>query len=577
MKQVGAPTFQGLRKRWRVAEPPDPADTAALGDLPPLVGRLLHQRGLRTAREVRDFLDVSESLSEDPETLPDIGPAIERLARARQEGETTAVFGDFDADGVTGAVLMVRALTRYGISAVPYIPHRVQEGHGLNQQAVEQLRGEGASLIVTVDCGVTDVEAIATARGLGMDTIVTDHHAVIGPRPDAVAIINPRAPGSTYGFVHLTGVGMALKLAQALLSKIPTKSGEPSHPTEWSQDLMELAAIGTITDMAPLVGENRYIVHRGLEQLRHTGSVGLQALMRVARVRPAEADAGTIGFALGPRLNAAGRVEHAMASYKLLTTGDPAEAGVLAAELDRHNDRRRQLTAEVLQACQEEVVRAGGPGPLVMLGDARFNPGVVGLVAGRLAEEFGVPALVYGVEGDTALGSCRSAAGFHWAEALAVCDDLLLRHGGHAQAAGFSCRLDRLPELRERLEAIAAERWSVGDHPGEASLEAEVELPQLMGPTLPALRKMEPFGMGNPAPVFLTRGATVQDVRTMGANGQHFRLHLHAGGALWEAVAFNQAWQPGTERVDVVYTLETDHWNGTPRLRLNLLDFSPAR
>ena len=242
-------TFQGLRKRWRVAEPPTAADTAALGGLPPLVGRLLHQRGLRTACEARDFLEVSDSLFEDPETLPDIGPAIERLALAKQEGQTTVVFGDFDADGVTGAVLMVRALSRYGISAFPYIPHRVQEGHGLNPTAIEQLRAEGASLIVTVDCGVTDVEAIAMARGLGMDTIVTDHHAVIGSRPDAAAIINPHAPGSTYGFTHLTGVGMALKLAQALLSKMPTKSGEPSHPADWSEGLLELAAIGTITDM----------------------------------------------------------------------------------------------------------------------------------------------------------------------------------------------------------------------------------------------------------------------------------------------------------------------------------------
>ncbi len=568
---MSASLFQGLQKRWRVMEPPAPDQLQMLGDHPPLVARLLYQRGFRDAQEAGDFLSEAQSPLHDPQDLPEMALAVERLERARRDGETVAVFGDFDADGVTGTALMVRALRRYGLHATPYIPHRVQEGHGLNPEAVRQLHTEGARLIVTVDCGVTDVAPIALARELGVDTIVTDHHVVSGPRPEAAAIINPRLPGSAYPSQHLTGVGMALKLAQALL--------ESAHPQDWSDGLLELAAIGTITDMAPLLDENRSIVHLGLAQLHRTSTVGLLALLRAAGAEPAHASAETIGFALGPRLNAAGRLDHAMTAYNLLMTDDPSEAGELAAELDRNNGQRRELTEQVLQACLQQLEASEGPEPfvgegLVMLGSADFNPGVVGLVAGKLSEEYGVPAVVYAVEGDTARGSCRSRPGFHWAEALLACDSLLLRHGGHAQAAGFTCPVAVLPELEERLRAIASERG--GPAVTDGTVEAEVAPVELVGPTLPVLRRMEPFGMGNPAPVFLSRGIQVADARTMGTGGQHFRLRLRSGGAMWDAVAFRQAWQPGTQRVDIVYTLNVDHWRGSERLRLTLLDYAPS-
>jgi single-stranded-DNA-specific exonuclease len=558
--------FQGLQKRWRVIEPPGDTDLLALDGHPALVARLLRHRGIHTAEEAEEFLAADPPALLDTHLLPDINLATQRLEWARDEGETVAVFGDFDADGVTGTALMIKAFRRYGLSAVPYIPHRVEEGHGLNPEAVHHLHGQGARLIVTVDCGVTDVEPIALARSLGVDVVVTDHHAVTGPRPEAVAIINPRSPGSTYPFHHLTGVGMALKLAQALL--------EPRDPDGWSEGLLELAAIGTITDMAPLIDENRSIVQGGLAHLRRTSNVGLRALLHAAKVDPAHASAETVGFALGPRLNAAGRLEHAMAAYELLMTGDSSEARALAAELDLNNNRRRELTEQVFQACRRQVVAACGADTLTMLGSADFNPGVVGLVAGKLTEEFGVPSVVYALEDGTARGSCRSRPGFHWAEALVACEDLLLRHGGHAQAAGFTCTLDALPEVEERLRAIASERGSPVSTDG--TVDAEVELVQLTGPTLPALRRMEPFGIGNPAPVFLTRAVQVDEVRTMGADGQHFRLRLRTGGAVWDAVAFRQAWQPGTKLADIVYTLSVDHWGGTARLRLMLLDYAPA-
>ena len=560
--------FHGLQKRWRVAEPVPPEHTAALGNLPALIAAILYRRGVRTAQEAQAFLEVDGSLFEDPASLPDIGKALDRLEQARRNGELVAVYGDFDADGVTGTVLMERALRRYGIATTAYIPHRVEEGHGLNAAAVHHLHGLGAGLIITVDCGVTDVEPIALANDLGIDTIITDHHSVNEPLPQAVAVINPRAPGSSYAFDHLTGVGMALKLAQALL--------EPTSGSVWAEGLLELAAIGTITDMAPLVHENRYIVHRGLRQLRTTQTMGLRILMRVAGVQPESLDAGAIGFALGPRLNAAGRLAHAATSYELLTTANPAEAEELAAQLEQHNGQRRQLTEQTLLACQEQLAEAGGPDGLVLVGSADYNPGVTGLVAGKLAEQFNLPAAVYALDGELVRASCRSGPGFHWAQALSACNDLLVRHGGHAQAAGFTCMAADLPRLHEQLLAIANERITEASEAPERYVDAEVELSQLMGATFQVLRHMEPFGIGNPAPVFLTRGVTVLDAQTMGAGGEHLRLRLRSGGAVWNAVAFRQTWQPGSRQADIVYTLDVDHWGGTPRLRLTVQDLAPA-
>ena len=558
--------MHGQQRRWQVAPPTPPATLAALSELPPLVAHLLARRGIATMAEAREFLDAAESLFEDPRTLPDVDRAIARIAQARGRGETVAVYGDFDADGVTGTALMVTALRHYGLSVVSYIPHRVSEGHGLNVAAVEHLREQGVTLIVTVDCGVTDVGPVAHAKTLGVDTIVTDHHLVAVALPEAAAIINPHAEHSRYGFHHLTGVGMVLKLSQALL--------EPDRGDGWAEGLMELAAIGTITDMAPLLGENRYIVRRGLRHLAQTKSIGLQTLMKVARVDTAHVNAESIGFGIGPRINAAGRLDHADIALELLTTTDAARAGALVREMDTYNTQRRTLTEETVASSRKQLP-ATIP-PLIVVGDAGFNPGVVGLVAGKLAEEFGVPALCYSQDGDLVMASCRSAPSFHWADALTACGDLLLRYGGHAQAAGFQCEARVLPALTERLQAIAAERLGAATGAPPGVVDAEVGITDLMGPTFQALRKLEPFGMGNPAPLFLSRGVEVRDAKPMGQTGAHFRMTLFAGGATWGAVAFRQSWVAGTRSVDIVYTLDVDHFRGEPRLRLTVQDYAPS-
>lgn len=551
----------GKRQRWRVAEPTDPSP---LAPLPAVVAHLLRRRGVHDADEARDFLDVSESLFEDPDTLPDIERAAGRLAQARRNGETVAVYGDFDADGVTGTALLVKALRRYGLRTLHYIPHRVTEGHGLNRNAVAALHERGAGLIVTVDCGVTNGDETAYAGSLGVDVIITDHHLATAALPRSVAVINPRAPHSTYAFDHLTGVGMTLKLAQAVL--------RPEFGEDWRTGLMELAAVGTITDMAPLFGENRYIVHHGIRDLQRTRSVGLRALLNVARVTPEHANVETLGFAIGPRLNAAGRLDHADTALDLLLTEDEAEAAGLVRQLDDYNTQRRALTDETLERARA-LVPAQAP-PLILVGEPDFNPGVVGLVAGRLAEEFGAPSAVFAMDGDQVMASCRSAPSFHWADALAQCEGLLFQFGGHAQAAGFRCGVDALPELRERLVSIAAERTDAAPTVREGVVDAEALPHELMGPAFRDLRRMEPFGIGNPTPVFLARGLEVLRASEMGAEGKHFRLSVRSGGAVWEAVAFNQQWEGGIERADLVYTLDVDHWNGRERLRMTVKDYA---
>ena len=552
----------GRQRMWSVR----PREDAVHLGVAPLIAHLLHTRGITTARDAQDFLDIADSLYLPPSILSNVGSAVERLREARARRQGVAVYGDFDADGVTGTALMVRAFQRFGLWAVPYIPSRNTEGHGLNVPAIDGLAEQGVRVIVTVDCGVTDVDPIAHAKSRGVEVIVTDHHSPGASPPDAAAIVNPKVSHDS-AFELLTGVGMALKVSQALLES----EGTP----DWSDGLLELAAIGTITDLAPLQDENRYIVDRGLRQLRETRNVGLRALMRRAGVDPRHLNSEDIGFRLGPRLNAAGRLGDAMSAYELLMTTNAQRADALAAELEAYNRQRQTLTEEALQAGLE-AAEAYGERQLIMVGSSDFNPGIVGLVAGKLAETYGRPAVVYAHMGDRILASCRSVPGFHWAHALQACEGLLWRHGGHSQAAGFSCAPEHLDELRGRLETIAEEQLGGRALAADAIVDAEASPRELMGDTFRFLSKMAPFGVGNPSPLFLARNLEVLTASPMGAEGAHFRLSLRHEGATWDAVAFRQAWAHGARAIDAVYALAVDHWNGSRRLRLDIKDYAVA-
>lgn len=506
------------------------------------------------------FLSADASLLLNPFLLPDMDRAVARLRRALERGEGVAIYGDFDADGVTATVLLVQGLASLGGKVIPYIPHRMDEGYGLNHSALERLAQEGITLVVTVDCGIGNGEEIARAKERGMEVIVTDHHTVPPELPPAVAVVDPKREGSAYPFPGLAGVGVAFKLLQAL-------------GADW-RPYLDLVALGTVTDLMPVNGENRYLVKQGLAALRATSRPGLRELMLQARLAPECADEDAIAYLLGPRLNAAGRVDHAIVSYKLLITSSPAEAQGLARDLEERNALRQRWTEEVLEKAHRKI--EDHRLPLVMVGGEDYPAGVVGLVASRLCDEFYRPAVVVEVGPEVSRGSARSIPEFNIVAALAQCRHLLTRFGGHAQAAGFALPTPNLEALRECLVELAARQVPADLRP-TLFIDAEISLASLNGEIVKLTRELEPFGRGNPPPIFLSRGVKVLEARPVG-RGEHLRLKLRQGEVTWHAMGFGLgpllAEMPPV--LDIVYTLEMEARERSPLLRLNLLDFAPA-
>ena len=558
------------RKVWRKAPRISKEATDRLAPFSPLAAQLLHNRGLTDAADGQAFLARDESLLHDPRLLPNMDRAIARLHRAIQDGETIGIFGDFDADGVTGTALLALGLDALGVRAKPYLPHRVDEGHGLNSQAIESLHGLGVTLLVTVDCGVTSPAEVAQAAELGMDTIITDHHVPTSRLPEALAIVNPQLEGSSYPFPHLAGVGLAFKLVQGLYGHMGLK---------WDQSLLQLAALGTVTDVVPLRGENRYIVASGLSSLSTDPMPGLRELLRLGGMGDLDSlDTDSIGFVLGPRINAPGRLEHAMTSYRLLMSRSQEEAAPLARDMDRLNRERQGLTQQALDASSKQLGIADPTELLILLWSEDYSPGIVGLVASRLVEQYYRPAVVVALDGDEARGSGRSIPEFDLASALSECGDLFTRFGGHRQAGGFLMGRDDLPTLKERLLAIA--RRELAHLPLEPALniDAHVRISSVVGANFQFLQDLAPYGADNPRPVFLTKEVNVVNAQRMGTQGQHMRFKLRHEGATWDAVAFGQAdaWQDGWDTLDVVYTLGVDNWRGTKTFKLYVQDFRPT-
>lgn len=552
-----------------VVRPDAPADVSALltgSGYPSLLAQLLYNRGISTPDQARSFLS-HEPVSHDPWALPGMESAVDRLTVALERKERIAVFGDFDVDGITATALLARALKPLGCQILPYIPHRVEEGHGLSLHAVQVLAREGVDLLITVDCGVTSHEEVRAATRAGIDTIITDHHLAPDGGPDALAVVDPRLSGSHYPFPYLTGAGLAWKLAQAVYTSLDR--ADEFH----DQPLLSLAALGTVADVAPLVDENRSIVRDGLKELGQRPSTGLHALMRSARQDGHPPDTETVGWYLAPRLNASGRVAHADTSYRLLVTDSPEEAATLVGVLETQNRQRQELTA----AAHEKTKGLVELEPLVMVCDASFLPGIIGLVASRLVDEHGRPAVVVSIGEEISRGSCRSVSGFDIGSALhevATSMDGFIAFGGHPQAAGFTIATGSVPELRRRL--VAKAREAMGEEVAPRRLDVDMELPlgSLPRDIYRVVGELAPFGEGNPEPVFLSRGVQVAGVRPFGADGAHISLKLRNGGVTWNAVAFRQGKKlpAGARLVDVVYTVGIDRWNGQETLRLGVLD-----
>lgn len=558
--------------RWTVAEVAPREQLHRFEGLHPLLVQLLWNRQIRDADAVLTFVRGAEAPLHSPWHLSGIEDTVSRLLRARDAGESIAIYGDYDVDGITSTTILAECLGLLGARARPFLPRRHVEGYGLNSQAIAELHQDGVTLLLAVDCGISAHQEIERARELGVDVVVLDHHQVPSALPNALAIVNPHQPGCPYPFKDLCAAGLAYKLAQALLD---TAGGDAAEADQW----LDLVALGTVADVVPLLGENRVLVLRGLSALNPPRRPGIQALAIEAGLGFARITAQSIAFVLAPRLNAAGRLEDAEISRRLLSTDSPSEAAALAVQLEEVNRERQRQTDEALSQACDEILERPDLTRLLLVASPSYPSGVVGLVAARLVERFHRPALVAAIDQEIARGSARSIAGFDVAKALAACADLLVRHGGHARAAGFTLGASNLEALQNRLEAIATEVIRDEDLEPTLEIDAEISLHRYDDSLYQLVERLEPCGFGNPSPLFLARQLEVVSARTVGREPPgHLKLRLRAGNRVWDAIWFHHG-DPCRElsrRVDVVFAVGLNAWNGTATTQLKIRDLRPS-
>lgn len=556
--------------RWNLLPPVPAGHPVCNCGFSPLLVQLMYNRGLTDPAQIESFITSDSKLSGDPLLLPDIHQGINRIYQGLLSGEKIAVYGDFDVDGITGTAVLVQGLQALGGNITPYIPHRIREGHGLNSDALDYLKNEGMSLVITVDCGVTGISQVKRAKRQGLDIVITDHHTPLGELPDAIAVVDPKREDSKYPFNELAGVGVAFKFLEALYNGMGKEKEVENY--------LDLVALGTVADMMPLLGENRYLVKQGLKVLNTNRRPGIREISALAGINADTIGSEEISWSLAPRLNAAGRLQHALTSYKLMVTESTEEALELSTVLEEQNAERQKMTGRSLAKAKEQVL-AKGISPILIASDPDYPPGIIGLVAGRLSEEFYRPAIVIKVGEKSSNGSCRSIPEFNIINALNECHDLMSDFGGHARAAGFTMPTKNLSKLEEKLNLMAEQQLAGLDLRPRLDIDAEMNLSQLGGDTYQSLQSLAPFGMGNPIPTFVSRSVEVVDCQTMGNNGGHLRLKLRQNNVNWEAVAFGlgECFKDMHSHIDIVYNLRLEHWRGEERLRLNIQDIAPSK
>lgn len=531
--------------------------------------QLLKNRGVWEKRE--EFLNPKYEDLPDPFLLSGVKMASDLILKTISKKKKIALFGDYDADGVPGTALLYEALKKLGVVPEVYIPTR-EEGYGLNERAIRKLKKQAVNLLITVDCGIKDVKEIKLAQKLGMDVIVTDHHEVPKILPPARVIINPKKKNERYPTREISGGAVAFKLVQGLAKK-STRISESF--LKWSLDLV---GITTICEVVPLLEENRILAKFGLIVLAKTRRVGLQKLYQVAGINQQKIDTWTVGFQIGPRINAPGRMDSATNSFYLLTTQDEILAQKLAYNLNQINILRQKKLDRVLKEAQEKIQKQKLYQKKVVLIDGEGWPsGIIGLVAGKLQEKYARPVLVIERRGEKGKGSARSVNGFHLVEVLDELSQLLLTHGGHAKAAGFSLEMRHLESLYDKLLEIAETKLKDRDLIPKIQIDAELPAKKINLNLLNDLKKLEPFGLGNPKPIFLTRNLKIIQITQVGSEGKHLRLTLEGENKQLKAIGFDMVerlpeLKPGF-LIDIVYNLEENFWDGEKYLDIKLKDF----
>jgi len=577
---VAAPTRNRPRARgaarWILPKRPDPAAVAALGaslNIPEPVARLLVMRGYADDDSAKSFLRPRLDHLHDALLLKGADKAVERLAKASLHGETVLIHGDYDVDGICSTTIMTKVLRQFGANAVPFIPRRIEDGYDLSGAGVQAAIDAAAHVVLTCDCGTSAVEPVAALCRAGIDVIVSDHHLPGSALPDCLAVLNPNQSGCEYPDKHLAAVGVAFKLALALAKRLGR-----SDAFIWR--MLDLVALATVADVARLNGENRVMVRYGLRMLAESENVGLRAMIRAAGLDNKVLTTGRVGFILAPRLNAVGRIGHAIRGVQLLMTDDVHEANTIARELEELNAQRQELDRKTLDEARAMVAELDLPSTYgIVLAKEGWHPGVIGIVASRIVEEFGRPTIMIALEGETGKGSGRSNSVMDLHKALGETKDLLLRFGGHRAAAGVTISRDRVAEFAERFNAVATSMLKPEDLLPEVKIDMEISIESANEELEKMLRHFEPFGIGNPTPVLVARGvALAAPPRLVGQDG--LKLRLDTGAGELEAIGWGLADRIAefdvAKRVDIAFRLERDEYRGESRLQAKIADIVPS-
>lgn len=563
-----------MRKIWRVKDSIPAIQDTLSGELniSKVTAQLLANRGIDNPRSAGEFMKCSLSSCHDPFILKDMDRAVFRIRKAISSSEKILVYGDYDADGLTGVAVLYSALKNLGANAATYIPNRLEEGYGLNLGAIKKAHKNNISLIITVDCGITSFKEVEYAKSLKIDVIVTDHHEILESRiPAAYAVINPLQEGCRYPFKHLAGVGVAYKLVKALYDDTPF----------FAEDFLDLVSLGTVADIAPLVGENRILTKHGLAELSKRSHIGLKALMDVARLTAADISSGHIGFVLGPRINAMGRVGSSQQALDLLLSADAAHAMGLAKILDTENRNRQKIEARILEEALSKVEREVNfkHHRVIVLAGENWHPGVVGIVASRIADRFYRPAILISLDGKLAKGSGRSIERFHLFDYLLRCKDLLVGFGGHEGACGVTIEKDNIDSFREKINEEAAKDVAEDVFSPKLDIDMSIPLNALCEDVINEIECLAPFGSDNPRPVLASHNLIVKDgPRQIGKNG--FKVWVTDNKITCEAVSFGRTDleipRLGDD-INLAYIPSINNWQGLQSIQLELRDVSQVK
>ncbi|MBU2025287.1 MAG: single-stranded-DNA-specific exonuclease RecJ [Patescibacteria group bacterium] len=561
-------------KKWVLRPRPDAEFRRKFSKYSGFIQNILFARGIKTRKQAETFFELAYDQGlNDFYLLGDMRKAVKRILKAIKKKEKLAIYGDYDADGVTAATVLNQFFLELGIKPVIYIPDRVKEGYGLNQEAGNYLNKKKVKLVITVDTGVRNALEVEGFRKMDIEVVITDHHAVPDDLPKAVAIIDPHKKEDEYPFCELSGAGVAFKLVQALVNELGVKRFSVGFE-KW---LLDLVAVGTIADLVPLLGENRVLVKYGLVVLSRTKRQGLKYLMEAAGISYEREPVRStqVAFQVAPRINAAGRMDHANNAFMLLNEGNSRKARKLAEQLEKHNRKRQSLTSKIfdeIEAMNFDKEKA------IIAGSRDWPLGILGLVAGRLCDKYSRPTLVYTIEGDEIRGSARSITEFNIIKALDKTSDLLLEYGGHKQAAGFTLAKKNLRVFERKIKKMADEKLDRKDLTPKLMIDYRVGPGEISGRMLEELKALEPFGAGNPEPLFLLEKAVVQGMKLVGRGQNHLKLVVKdkSGGQRLECIGFNFACQAGKmkigEKVDIVFNLACNYFNGGEYLELRLVD-----